>query len=68
MLRKAVPFSPIADIEKFITESICDVKNNIDVEQMQSDIRQYKSLEEDARQIQERIGCLKEIQAISQSI
>ena len=67
LLRKAVPFSPIADIEKFITESICDVKNNIDVEQMQSDIRQYKSLEEDARQIQERIGCLKEIQAISQS-
>ena len=67
LLRKAVPFSPIADIEKFITESICDVKNNIDVEQMQSDIRQYKSLEEDARQIQERIGCLKEIRSISQS-
>lgn len=43
------------------------MKNNIDVEQMQSDIRQYKSLEEDARQIQERIACLKEIQSISQS-
>ena len=67
LLRKAVPFSPIADIEKFITESICDVKNNIDVEQMQSDIRQYKSLEEDARQMQERIEALKEIHSVSQS-
>ena len=67
LLRKAVPFSPLRILKTFITESICDVKNNIDVEQMQSDIRQYKSLEEDARQIQERIGCLKEIQAISQS-
>ena len=67
LLRKAVPFSPIADIEKFITESICDVKNNIDVEQMQSDIRQYKSLEEDARQIQARIEALKEIRIISQN-
>lgn len=67
ILRKAVPFSPIADIEKFITESICDVKNNIDVEQMQSDIRQYKSLEEDARQIQARIEALKEIRTISQN-
>ena len=67
LLRKAVPFSPIADIERFITESICDVKNNIDVEQMQSDIRQYKSLEEDARQIQARIEALKEIRTISQN-
>ena len=67
LLRKAVPFSPIADIEKFITESICDVKNNIDVEQMQSDIRQYKNLEEDARRTQERIGHLREIHDINES-
>ena len=61
LLRKAVPFTPISDIEKFITESICDVRNNIDVEQMQSDIRQYKNLEEDARTTQERIGRLRVI-------
>lgn len=66
LLKKAVPFSPIADIEKFITESICDVKNNIQVEQMQSDIRQYKNLEEDARRTQERIEKLKEISSINQ--
>ena len=67
LLKKAVPFSPISDIEKFITESICDVKNNINVEQMQSDIRQYKNLEEDARKAQERIGYLKEIRDIHQN-
>ncbi len=43
LLKKAVPFSPISDIEQFITESICEVKNVIDIEQMQSDIRQYKN-------------------------
>ena len=48
LLKKAVPFTPITDIEKFITESICDVRNNIQIEQMQSDIRQYKNLEADA--------------------
>ena len=67
LLKKAVPFSPISDIEKFITESICDVKNNINVEQMQSDIRQYKNLEEDARKAEERIGYLQEIRKIHQN-
>ncbi|MGI6009924.1 MAG: ATP-binding protein [Ruminococcus sp.] len=67
LLRKAVPFSPISDIEKFITESICDVKNNINVEQMQSDIRQYKNLEEDAQKVRERIEYLKEIREIHEN-
>jgi energy-coupling factor transporter ATP-binding protein EcfA2 len=66
LLKKAVPFSPIADIEQFITESICDVKNNIQIEQMQSDIRQYKNLEEDARKTEERIGFLREINKVNQ--
>jgi len=65
LLKKAVPFSPIADIEQFITESICDVKNHIQVDQMQSDIRQYKSLEEDAKRTEERIGRLREISGIN---
>ena len=65
LLKKAVPFSPIADIEQFITESICEVKNKIDIEQMQSDIRQYKNLEQDALNTQERIKRLKEIGQIN---
>lgn len=65
LLKKAIPFSPIADIEQFITESICEIKNNIQVDQMQSDIRQYKSLEEDAKRTQDRIGRLREISGIN---
>ncbi len=61
LLRKAVPFSPITDIEGFITESICDVKNRINVEEMQSEIRQYKHLEDDAARIRVRIERLGEI-------
>ena len=61
LLKKAVPFSPIADIEQFITESICDVKNNIEIEQMQSDIRQYKNLEADAVRTEERVRALTAI-------
>jgi uncharacterized protein YPO0396 len=65
LLKKAVPFTPITDIEKFITESICDVKNNIQVEQMQSDIREYKSLEADAERTRKRIEDLTEIEALT---
>ncbi|QNO15931.1 AAA family ATPase [Alkalicella caledoniensis] len=67
LLKKAVPFSPIADIEQFITESICDIKDRIDVDQMQSDIRQYKQLEQDALGIQERITKLQEICSINKN-
>lgn len=65
LLKKAVPFSPISDIEQFITESVCDIKNKIDIEQMQSDIRQYKNLEQDAMNVQERIEKLKEISSLN---
>jgi len=65
LLKKAVPFTPISNIEQFITESICDVKNTIDIEQMQSDIRQYKRLEHDAGILKEKIDSLQEIEKIS---
>ena len=65
LLKKAVPFTPITDIEKFITESICDVKNNIQVEQMQSDIREYKSLEADAERTKQRIDDLTGIETLT---
>lgn len=65
LLKKAVPFTPITDIEQFITESICDVKNNIQVEQMQSDIRHYKNLEADAIRTEKRIEDLTKISEIT---
>ena len=66
LLRKAVPFTPITDIEQFITESICDVRNRVNVGEMQSEIRQYKHLEEDAGRIRDRIERLEKIHDISE--
>ena len=66
LLKKAVPFTPITDIEKFITESICDVRNNIQIEQMQSDIRQYKNLEADAARTHEKVIALREIESLTE--
>ena len=65
LLKKAVPFTPITDIERFITDSICDVKNEIRIDQMQSDIRVYRNLEADAGRIQKRIGSLTEIRTVT---
>ena len=61
LLKKAVPFSPIKDIEAFITEYVCDVKGTIDISMMQDNIRYYKRLEQDAGMIGKRVEALQEI-------
>jgi uncharacterized protein YPO0396 len=61
LLKKAVPFSPIKDIEAFITEYVCDVKGTIDIGMMQDNIRYYKRLEQDAAMIEARATALAEI-------
>lgn len=66
LLKRAVPFQPLSNIEQFITQSICDVKNDIHVEQMQSDIRVYRNLEADAGRISKRIDSLSEIHEVSE--
>lgn len=55
LFKKAVPFTPISDIEKFITEYITDIKGKPNVEEMQHNLRYYKRLEKDAVAIQDRI-------------
>ncbi|MDD5832127.1 MAG: SbcC/MukB-like Walker B domain-containing protein [Clostridiales bacterium] len=66
LLKKAVPFSPISDITQFITESICDIRNDISVDQMQSDIRLYKQLEQDAESTARRIEALARIRELDE--
>ena len=46
MLKKAVSFRPIVDIQKFITENICDIPDKPDIEAMQQNIRDYKRHEQ----------------------
>ncbi|MGI6084764.1 MAG: ATP-binding protein [Acetivibrionales bacterium] len=61
LFKKAVPFTPITDIETFITEYVCDVKAHVDISIMQDNIRYYKRLEHDAEMMEARVKALEEI-------
>lgn len=61
MMKKAVSFQPIVDIQKFITENVCDVPDRPDIEAMQQNIRDYKHHENLAQRQEEKLNQLKEI-------
>jgi len=61
LFKKAVSFTPITDIETFITEYVCDVKNPVDISLMQDNIRYYKRLEYEADLMEKRISGLQAI-------
>lgn len=63
LFKKAVPFQPIYDIRKFITEFVCDVKYDIkkDLEKMQENVRNYTSLEVEAKNLEKKITYLEKI-------
>lgn len=55
MMKKAVSFRPIVDIQKFITENICDIPDKPNIELMQQNIRDYKRHELLAQRQQEKL-------------
>ena len=61
MLKKAVSFRPIVDIQRFITENICDIPDKPDIEAMQQNIRDYKRHEQLAQRQEEKLEKLVEI-------
>lgn len=61
MMKKAVSFRPIVDIQKFITENICDIPEKPDIEAMQQNIRDYKRHEMLAQRQEEKLSALQEI-------
>ena len=69
LFKKAVPFQPIYDIRKFITEFVCDVKYDIksDLEKMQENVRNYTSLEVEAKTIESKIYYLERIKELYDS-
>lgn len=64
LFKKAIPFSPISNIETFITEYVCDVNSTIDIASMQENIRNYKRLEADTETLAKRIEELKKIKEV----
>lgn len=61
MMKKAVSFRPIVDIQKFITENICDIPDKPDIVAMQQNIRDYKRHEQLAQQQEDKLAALQEI-------
>lgn len=61
MLKKAISFEPINDIEKFITENVCDIEDDIDITAMQENIRYYKDQEAIAARFERKLNKLNEI-------
>jgi len=68
LFKKAVSFTPITDIEKFITENICDAKKPPDLSGMQDNLRQYRKLEQEALLMQNRIDDLEKIQILFENL
>lgn len=67
LFKKSVTFTPIDNIEKFISEYVCDVTNEIDIEKMKENIRQYMQLEKRANEMKERLEDLRKIEEIFNS-
>lgn len=61
MLKKAISFEPINDIEKFITENVCDIEDDIDIVSMQENIRYYQDQEAMARRFEGKLSKLEGI-------
>lgn len=68
MLKKAVSFRPIVDIQKFITENICDIPDKPNIELMQQNIRDYKRHELLAQRQEEKLAALQNIGKLHQDM
>ncbi|WP_295211327.1 SbcC/MukB-like Walker B domain-containing protein [Ruminococcus sp.] len=61
MLKKAISFEPINDIERFITENVCDIEDDIDTASMQENIAYYMRQEQIANAFEEKLAALETI-------
>ena len=68
MLKKAISFRPIVDIQRFITESICDIPDKPNIELMQQNIRDYKRHELLAQRQEEKLEALQKICKLHQDM
>jgi uncharacterized protein YPO0396 len=64
MLKKAVSFRPIVDIQRFITENVCDLPDRPDITAMQQNIQDYKHQERLAQRQEEKQTALQDIKEL----
>ena len=68
LFKKAVSFQPISDIEQFITEYVCDVPSQINIDSMNENIKSYERLKIQADDMRIKIAALEKIQAVYSKI
>lgn len=61
LFKKAVPFTPISDIQTFITEFVFGHEQPVDIHAMQETIESYTQMEQEAARLQERRALLEDI-------
>lgn len=61
LLKKAVSFNPDVDLQKFITEFVCDDQLPVDISHMQENIRSYRQLEEESLILTEKTQHLEAV-------
>lgn len=68
LFKKAVSFTPITNIEQFITDYVCDVPSEINIESMKANITAYERLRLEADDMEIKIKSLEEIKRIYNDI
>jgi uncharacterized protein YPO0396 len=61
LLKKAVSFDPTVDIQKFISEFICEAREPVNISNLQDNIHRYTSLEAEEARLREKLNQLEEI-------
>ncbi|MFP3040843.1 hypothetical protein LQZ19_03370 [Treponema primitia] len=61
LLKKAVSFDPNVDIQKFISEFVCDAQQPVDISGLQDNIQSYTRLENEEALLRERMEELGKI-------
>ncbi len=61
MLKKAISFEPINDIERFITENVCDIEDDINITSLQENIAYYMKQEQIAKAFEKKLAALEVI-------
>lgn len=61
LLKQSVSFTPVKNIETFLTDFVSETENVIDVEEMQKSIRRYNDLQEESARIKRKVERLEVI-------
>ena len=68
LLKQSVSFTPVKDIEMFLTDFVSETESPINVEEMQKSIRRYNDLEQESDKIKSKVAKLEDIKSELQGL